>query len=69
MNAAFPFFLSLNQSQMRRRDEVMSCDIQELEASLRQQEVVREQETPAEEIARLKEASADDHINMDREVG
>uniref|UniRef100_H2V2Z0 Pleckstrin homology domain containing A5 n=1 Tax=Takifugu rubripes TaxID=31033 RepID=H2V2Z0_TAKRU len=32
-------------------------------------EVVREQETPAEEIARLKEASADDHINMDREVG
>uniref|UniRef100_A0A674P2M3 Pleckstrin homology domain containing A5 n=1 Tax=Takifugu rubripes TaxID=31033 RepID=A0A674P2M3_TAKRU len=32
-----------------------------------QQEVVREQETPAEEIARLKEASADDHINMDRE--
>lgn len=62
-------FLPLNQSQMRRRDEVMSCDIQELEASLRQQEVVREQETPAEEIARLKEASADDHINMDREVG
>uniref|UniRef100_A0A674NCD4 Pleckstrin homology domain containing A5 n=1 Tax=Takifugu rubripes TaxID=31033 RepID=A0A674NCD4_TAKRU len=54
-------------SQMRRRDEVISCDIQELEASLRQQEVVREQETPAEEIARLKEASADDHINMDRE--
>lgn len=53
---------------MRRRDEVISCDIQELEASLRQQEVVREQETPAEEIARLKEASMDDHINMDREV-
>lgn len=69
MNAVFYFFLSLNQSQMRRRDEVISCDIQELEASLRQQEVVREQETPAEEIARLKEASADDHINMDREVG
>lgn len=46
----------------------MSNDIQELEASLRQQEVVREQETPAEEIARLKEASMDDHINMDREV-
>lgn len=63
------FFSLLFQSQMRRRDEVMSCDIQELEASLRQQEVVREQETPAEEIARLKEASMDDHINMDREVG
>lgn len=62
-------FSLLFQSQMRRRDEVMSCDIQELEASLRQQEVVREQETPAEEIARLKEASMDDHINMDREVG
>ncbi|XP_053174571.1 pleckstrin homology domain-containing family A member 5-like isoform X1 [Scomber japonicus] len=56
------------QSQMRRRDEVMSSDIQELEASLRQQEVVREQETPAEEIARLKEASQADHFNVDREL-
>ncbi|KAE8296136.1 Pleckstrin-like proteiny domain-containing family A member 5 [Larimichthys crocea] len=56
------------QSQMRRRDEVISSDIQELEASLRQQEVVREQETPAEEIARLKEASQADHLNMDREL-
>lgn len=54
--------------QMRRRDEVMSCDIQELEASLRQQELVREQETPAEEIARLKEASLAEHLDMDREV-
>uniref|UniRef100_A0A3Q1IS30 Pleckstrin homology domain containing A5 n=1 Tax=Anabas testudineus TaxID=64144 RepID=A0A3Q1IS30_ANATE len=33
-----------------------------------QQEVVREQETPAEEIARLKEASQADHFNVDREV-
>ncbi|XP_036962770.1 pleckstrin homology domain-containing family A member 5-like isoform X12 [Acanthopagrus latus] len=56
------------QSQLRRRDDVISSDIQQLEASLRQQEVVREQETPAEEIARLKEASQADHINMDREV-
>uniref|UniRef100_A0A8C4HL14 Pleckstrin homology domain containing A5 n=1 Tax=Dicentrarchus labrax TaxID=13489 RepID=A0A8C4HL14_DICLA len=48
--------------------EVISSDIQELEASLRQQEVVREQETPAEEIARLKEASQVDHLNVDREV-
>ncbi|KAK2842455.1 hypothetical protein Q5P01_012655 [Channa striata] len=56
------------QTQIKRRDEVMSCDIQELEASLRQQEVVREQETPAEEIARLKEASQPDHFNMDREL-
>ncbi|XP_054864933.1 pleckstrin homology domain-containing family A member 5 isoform X15 [Amphiprion ocellaris] len=56
------------QSQMRRRDEVMSSDIQELEASLRQQEVVREQETPAEEIARLKESSQADHFNVDREL-
>lgn len=55
-------------SQSRRRDDVVSCDIQELEASLRQQEVVREQETPAEEIARLKEASHVDHFNVDREV-
>uniref|UniRef100_A0A4W6CRI6 Pleckstrin homology domain containing A5 n=1 Tax=Lates calcarifer TaxID=8187 RepID=A0A4W6CRI6_LATCA len=56
------------QSLLKRRDEVMSSDIQELEASLRQQEVVREQETPAEEIARLKEASQADHFNVDREV-
>ncbi|XP_059190430.1 pleckstrin homology domain-containing family A member 5-like isoform X3 [Centropristis striata] len=56
------------QSQMRRRDGGISSDIQELEASLRQQEVVREQETPAEEIARLKEASHADHLNMDREL-
>lgn len=46
----------------------MSCDIQELEASLKQQDVVREQETPAEEIARLKGASQADHFNVDREV-
>uniref|UniRef100_A0A7N6AB76 Pleckstrin homology domain containing A5 n=1 Tax=Anabas testudineus TaxID=64144 RepID=A0A7N6AB76_ANATE len=51
-----------------RNAQVMTCDIQELEASLRQQEVVREQETPAEEIARLKEASQADHFNVDREV-
>ncbi|XP_039988644.1 pleckstrin homology domain-containing family A member 5-like isoform X1 [Xiphias gladius] len=56
------------QSQMRRRDVVMCSDIQELEASLRQQEVVREQETPAEEIARLKEACQADHFNVDREL-
>uniref|UniRef100_A0A7N9AUH1 Pleckstrin homology domain containing A5 n=1 Tax=Mastacembelus armatus TaxID=205130 RepID=A0A7N9AUH1_9TELE len=48
--------------------KVMSSDIQQLEASLRQQEVVRDQETPAEEIARLKEASQTDHFNVDREV-
>ncbi|XP_034391027.1 pleckstrin homology domain-containing family A member 5-like isoform X1 [Cyclopterus lumpus] len=56
------------QSQMRRREEGISCDIDELEASLRQQEVVRDQETPAEEIARLREASQYDHLNMDREL-
>ncbi|KAM6937197.1 pleckstrin homology domain-containing family A member 5 isoform 2-T3 [Xenentodon cancila] len=56
------------QSHMRRRDEVMSSDIQDLEASLRQQEVVREQETPAEEIARLKETLQADHFNVDREL-
>lgn len=48
---------------------MISSDIQELEASLRQQEVVvGEQETPAEEIARLKESSQADHFNVDREV-
>uniref|UniRef100_A0A8D3D4Y2 Pleckstrin homology domain containing A5 n=1 Tax=Scophthalmus maximus TaxID=52904 RepID=A0A8D3D4Y2_SCOMX len=52
-----------------RSKQVMSFDFQELEASLRQQDVVRQQETPAEEIARLKEASHADHFNVDREVG
>lgn len=61
-------FLNILQSQMRRREDVMSTDILELEASLRQQEVVREQETPAEEIARLKEASNSDRFNVVREV-
>ncbi|XP_013886929.1 pleckstrin homology domain-containing family A member 5 isoform X2 [Austrofundulus limnaeus] len=56
------------QSQMRRRDDLMSFDIQELEASLRHQELAREQETPAEEIARLKETSQADHFNLDREL-
>ncbi|XP_030587389.1 pleckstrin homology domain-containing family A member 5 isoform X6 [Archocentrus centrarchus] len=56
------------QFQVKRRDEVISSDIQELEASLRQQEVVREQETPAEEIARLKESSQAEHFNVDREL-
>ncbi|XP_037834067.1 pleckstrin homology domain-containing family A member 5 isoform X15 [Kryptolebias marmoratus] len=56
------------QFQMRRRDELMTFDIQELEASLRHQEMVREQETPAEEIARLKESSQTDHFNLDREL-
>ncbi|XP_068458329.1 pleckstrin homology domain-containing family A member 5-like isoform X4 [Clinocottus analis] len=56
------------QSQMRRREEGLSCGIEELEASLREQEVVKDQETPAEEIARLREASQDDHLNMDREL-
>ncbi|XP_034734630.1 pleckstrin homology domain-containing family A member 5-like isoform X26 [Etheostoma cragini] len=51
----------------RRRDGGISSGILELEASLRQQEVVSEQETPAEEIARLKEAEAD-HLNVDREL-
>lgn len=53
---------------MRRRDQVMSSNIQELEASLRQQEVVRRQETPSEEIARLKESLQAEDFNVDREV-
>ncbi|KAM9570492.1 pleckstrin homology domain-containing family A member 5-like isoform 4-T4 [Salvelinus alpinus] len=60
-------FRSMQQNR-RQRGEGMSSDILELEASLREQEVVREQETPAEEIARLKEATHTDHYNMDREL-
>ncbi|XP_078805450.1 pleckstrin homology domain-containing family A member 5 isoform X17 [Oryzias latipes] len=56
------------QSHMRRRDQMMSSNIQELEASLRQQEVVRRQETPSEEIARLKESLQAEDFNVDREL-
>ncbi|XP_028304647.1 pleckstrin homology domain-containing family A member 5-like isoform X2 [Gouania willdenowi] len=56
------------QFLMRSSDEVMSSDIQELEASFRQQKVVRGLETPAEEIARLKDLSQADHFNVDREL-
>ncbi|KAG9345858.1 hypothetical protein JZ751_009014 [Albula glossodonta] len=54
--------------QSRRRDEVVSSDIQELEASLREQDLVKEQESPAEEIARLKEAVMQENFNMEREL-
>ncbi|KAJ8381722.1 hypothetical protein SKAU_G00025000 [Synaphobranchus kaupii] len=54
--------------QSRKRDEGLSSDIQELEASLREQEVVKEQETPAEEIARLKEGAQQENFNMAREL-
>ncbi|CAL8375740.1 unnamed protein product [Arctogadus glacialis] len=54
------------RTQSRRREDVMGNDILELENSLRMQDVVRDQETPAQEIARLKEASQ--HFNMDREL-
>uniref|UniRef100_A0A8C9VGJ4 Pleckstrin homology domain containing, family A member 5 n=1 Tax=Scleropages formosus TaxID=113540 RepID=A0A8C9VGJ4_SCLFO len=52
----------------RKREETVSGDIQMLEASLREQELLKEQETPAEEIARLKEAVQMKHLDMDQEV-
>ncbi|KAM6961399.1 LOW QUALITY PROTEIN: pleckstrin homology domain-containing family A member 5-like [Aplochiton taeniatus] len=57
-------------SSSRRREEGVTTDILELEASMREQQGVREHETPAEEIARLKEASlTSSHLyNMDREL-
>ncbi|KAG7455959.1 hypothetical protein MATL_G00246610 [Megalops atlanticus] len=54
--------------QSRKRDEGVSSDIQELEASLREQDLVKEQETPAEEIARLKEEVQQEGFNMEREL-
>ncbi|XP_029103153.1 pleckstrin homology domain-containing family A member 5 isoform X9 [Scleropages formosus] len=59
-------FRSLQQS--RKREETVSGDIQMLEASLREQELLKEQETPAEEIARLKEAVQMKHLDMDQEL-
>ncbi|XP_062318515.1 pleckstrin homology domain-containing family A member 5-like isoform X13 [Osmerus eperlanus] len=72
------------QAHSRRREEVMSSDIEALEASMRRQEAGRDiealeasmrrqeagrdHETPAQEIARLKEAGQADHFNMDREL-
>uniref|UniRef100_A0AAY4C902 Pleckstrin homology domain containing, family A member 5 n=1 Tax=Denticeps clupeoides TaxID=299321 RepID=A0AAY4C902_9TELE len=43
-------------------------DLQELEASLRQQELVDNHESPAEEIARLKEAAEPEIFNIASEV-
>ncbi|XP_061108971.1 pleckstrin homology domain-containing family A member 5 isoform X10 [Conger conger] len=55
-------------AQGRKREEVLSSDIQELEASLREQDLVKEQETPAEEIARLKEVAQQESYSMEREL-
>ncbi|KAL4659428.1 pleckstrin homology domain-containing family A member 5-like isoform X2 [Arapaima gigas] len=52
---------TLRSLQSRKREEAVSGDIQMLEASLREQELLKEQETPAEEIARLKEAAQPEH--------
>ncbi|XP_066561675.1 pleckstrin homology domain-containing family A member 5 isoform X2 [Amia ocellicauda] len=54
--------------QGRKRDDVVSCDIKEIEDSLRDQELDNEQETPAEEIARLKEAGESEQFNVDKEL-
>ncbi|XP_048862839.1 pleckstrin homology domain-containing family A member 5 isoform X2 [Brienomyrus brachyistius] len=54
----------------RRREEALSCDIQLLEASLREQDLEKETETPAQEIARLKgdsqqpDTAAPDHESV-----
>ncbi|KPP76594.1 pleckstrin-like domain-containing family A member 5-like, partial [Scleropages formosus] len=56
------------KTQSRKREETVSGDIQMLEASLREQELLKEQETPAEEIARLKEAVQMKHLDMDQEL-
>ncbi|XP_041965518.1 pleckstrin homology domain-containing family A member 5-like isoform X3 [Alosa sapidissima] len=61
-------FRTMQSTQGRRRNEGFCTDLQELEASLREQEVVQEHESPAEEIARLKEAVDPEHFNMDREL-
>ncbi|XP_062403084.1 pleckstrin homology domain-containing family A member 5-like isoform X3 [Sardina pilchardus] len=61
-------FRTMQSNQSRRRNEGFCTDLQELEASLREQEVVQEHESPAEEIARLKEAVDPEHFNMDREL-
>lgn len=54
----------------RRREEALSCDIQLLEASLREQDLEKEPETPAQEIARLKGAPQQPEAAApDREVG
>ncbi|XP_015207564.1 pleckstrin homology domain-containing family A member 5 isoform X14 [Lepisosteus oculatus] len=54
--------------QVRKRDDVVSSDIKEIEASLRDQDLDKDQETPAEEIARLKEAVESERYNVDKEL-
>uniref|UniRef100_A0AAY4C9E3 Pleckstrin homology domain containing A5 n=1 Tax=Denticeps clupeoides TaxID=299321 RepID=A0AAY4C9E3_9TELE len=54
--------------QGKKRDEGFCSDLQELEASLRQQELVDNHESPAEEIARLKEAAEPEIFNIASEL-
>ncbi|KAJ8261868.1 hypothetical protein GJAV_G00159370 [Gymnothorax javanicus] len=55
-------------AQTRKREDMLPTDIQELEASLREQELVKERESPAEEIARLKEGLQQEGFRMEREL-
>ncbi|KPP61436.1 hypothetical protein Z043_120464, partial [Scleropages formosus] len=52
----------------RKREEILSSDIQELEASLREQELLEDQETPAEEIVQLEEVAEPEPFDMEREL-
>uniref|UniRef100_A0A8C9V0B7 Pleckstrin homology domain containing, family A member 5 n=1 Tax=Scleropages formosus TaxID=113540 RepID=A0A8C9V0B7_SCLFO len=67
-NSSFSKENTFRSLQSRKREETVSGDIQMLEASLREQELLKEQETPAEEIARLKEAVQMKHLDMDQEL-
>ncbi|XP_029101777.1 LOW QUALITY PROTEIN: pleckstrin homology domain-containing family A member 5-like [Scleropages formosus] len=52
----------------RKREEILSSDIQELEASLREQELLEDHETPAEEIVQLEEVAEPEPFDMEREL-
>ncbi|XP_014347638.1 pleckstrin homology domain-containing family A member 5 isoform X5 [Latimeria chalumnae] len=55
----------LKPAQFRRRDDDLSGDIRELEAAVRDNYLESNHETPAEEIARLKEAVEPEQYNVD----
>ncbi|XP_051791375.1 pleckstrin homology domain-containing family A member 5 isoform X7 [Erpetoichthys calabaricus] len=54
--------------QHQKKEDWLSSDIKELETSLQQNELDVNHETPAEEIARLKEAAESEHFIVEKEL-
>lgn len=61
-------FLKMVCFQLCKMEDTMSSNIKELEASLQGDDLERNHETPAQEIARLKGAGQPGECSVDKEV-